>query len=260
MQTQTAVGSAGALRTEKLLKILIILALSVAGAFILWIAVAPFTPFREIDVNSIEEMSREQILEIAGLSKRSSFWTTKVRSVASNIMSLSFVKTVTIQRRLPNRLEINIKTREPVGVFLIFFENQYTPFFVDASGFIFESVRAPEGIPVVSHTGMGTITAGIRLSPSLNRFLSGLETIKASNPELFALISEIEIRWIPGGDQNYKDYDVALHLNNTTTVVRVKPNLDVSELKTMVLKLNALKRNGVTPNTLDMRSNVTAYY
>ncbi|MDR0411525.1 MAG: FtsQ-type POTRA domain-containing protein [Treponema sp.] len=260
MQTRTVVDSAGVLRTDKLLKILIILALSVAGAFILWIAIIPFTPFHEMDVNGIEEMSREQIFEIAGLSKKSSFWMTNVQRVAANITSLSFVKTATVQKHLPSRLEINISPREPVGVFLVFFENQYVPFFVDESGFIFESVRSPEGMPIISQSGMEMITAGIQLPLSLNRFLSGLESIKASNPELFVLISEIEVRWITGGDQNYKDYDVTLHLNNTTTAVRVKPDLNVSELKAMILELDTLKRNGIIPDVLDMRSDVTAYY
>jgi hypothetical protein len=260
MQTQTAAGSAEALRTEKLLKILIILALSVAGAFVLWIAIVPFTPFRKVDINNIQEMSREQILEIAGISKKSSYWTTNVQTVANSIMSLSFVETATVQKHLPSRLEIDIKARKPVGVFLSFFENQYVPFFVDVSGVVFESAHTLEGMPVISHSGMGTITAGIRLPASLNRLLVGLETIKASNPELFALISEIEIRWIASGDPNYKAYDITLHLNNTTTDVRMKPNLNVSELKNMVLELDALKRYGITPNVLDMRSNVTAYY
>ncbi|MDR0643855.1 MAG: FtsQ-type POTRA domain-containing protein [Treponema sp.] len=260
-QTRAAVDSVSVLKTEKLLKILIILAMSVAGAFILWITIAPFTPFRRVDVNSTGEMSREQILEIAGISKKSSFWMTNVQTVADNIMNLSFVKTATIQKHLPSRLEINISTRDPVGAFLVFFENKYMTFFVDASGVVFESSRSYGGMPIISHSGMGTITAGIRLPPSLNRFLVGLETIKTSNPELFALISEIEIRWITTyEDQNYKAYDVTLHLNTTTTDVRVKPDLSVSELKNMVLELDALKRDGITPKVLDKRSNVTAYY
>jgi hypothetical protein len=259
-QTQTAIGSVDALRTGKILKILIILALSVAGAFILWITIVPFAPFRKVDVNNIEGISRERLLEIAGISKKSSFWTTNVQTVFSNIMSLSSVKTATVQKRLPGKLEINIKTREPVGVFLAFFENRYVPFFVDASGVVFESVRTLEGVPVISHLGMGPITAGIRLPSSLNRLFIGLETIKASNPELFALISEIEIRWINVGDQNYKAYDITLHLNSTTTDVRMKPNLNVWELKNMLLELDALKHTGITPNVLDMRSNITAYY
>jgi hypothetical protein len=260
MQTRTAVGAVDALRTEKILKILIILALSVAGAFVLWITIVPFTPFRKVDANSIEGMSKEQILEIAGISKKSSFWTTNVQTAADNIMSLSFVKTVTIQKHLPSRLEIDIKTREPVGVFLAFFENRYVPFFVDASGVVFESIRTLEGMPIISHSGMGTITAGIRLPSSLTKLLEGLETIKTSNHELFALISEIEIRWINSGDQNYKAYDITLHLTNTTTDVRMKPNLNVSELKNMLLELDALKHDGITPKVLDMRSDIAAYY
>lgn len=95
------------------------------------------------------------------------------------------IRDLTIERRLPNRVTIEVKEREPIARVMGAGKKSPTGLMVDAEGVIFRFVRSAATYPVVRTTGNATLEPGGRLGGRSAAALRLLET--AALPDFISL-------------------------------------------------------------------------
>lgn len=70
----------------------------------------------EVEVSGLERVERENLLALGGLEPASNLLAMDLNEVASRLVSEPWVKAVRLERRLPNRLLVEVKERKAVAV------------------------------------------------------------------------------------------------------------------------------------------------
>jgi cell division septal protein FtsQ len=124
-----------------------------------------------IEVEGNEKVSKDEILRAAGMGQAKNIFTYNVRAAGREIEGMPWVKKVTIERRLPDTLSIQVIERQPVALIKL---GKF--YYFDAEGNIFAEADSTTGwnFPVLSgidkekllegdEATFGKVTEGIAL-------------------------------------------------------------------------------------------------
>ena len=245
-------------RFEKLFKTFIVIAIVCLGIMLIWLfGVSPFRSFVSIDITSHDEIARERILAIAGISGSSSFFSTNARAVEAALMSLSSIESVKVSKRFPDRLHIVLESRRPVATALATLNGITVPVLFDSQGVVFQigsDEIAPMGkLPIVSGLVIEDPFLGMRLPPQFIPFFRELERIDMSSPGLLEAISEISIDLRP-----FNSYDLILYPVHKRIKVRLS-ELNEDMLRYSLLMVDVLASREDEIDIIDFRSGIASY-
>ena len=248
--------SAAPSRFEKLLKIFIIFAcLALAGELIWLLGIGPFRRFTRIDVNGYEGIAKEEILKIAGINEKSSFFTTDTRIVEQSLLNISSLESVKVFKYFPARLQIILEDRQPLACALVNINGETVTVVFDSQGVIFETGETllPVMLPLVSGLVIDEPYPGMKLPPVFIPFFKELEKIKMTSPELLSAISEIKISRKP-----FDGFDLVLYPVHKRIKVRLSElNEDLLRYTLLMIDVLASREEGI--DTLDFRSGIASY-
>mgnify|MGYP006153245845 CR=1 FL=1 len=118
-------------------------------AFGAWSAIltSPYFMVRNISIQTIPQMTDAEVLERVGLAEQGNIFVFNSAQGQVNLLSHPWVAQATVETTLPDRVEIRLKAREPIGVLVM-----KRMFFVDAEGRPFIEAKASEcrGLPMVT--------------------------------------------------------------------------------------------------------------
>jgi len=244
-------------RFEKGIKRLIVIAAVIFAAQMIWLfGVTPFVPFAVIEVQAFTDLSRTDVLHIAGLDENSSFISTNTVDLKRKIESNLLVESAEVIKRFPDKLSIYLYPRSPAAVALADFGSQQVPILIDRFGVFFKygdpQVFDKSAIPVLS--GFENPRLNMRLPATLVSLPESLSLIASSSPQLLSAISEIRIE-----HKAWEGYDLVLYPVHSSIKVRLENNITEDVLRYMLLMLNVFEGSGQKPDEIDFRSGIGSY-
>jgi cell division protein FtsQ len=129
-------------------RILIVLGLVAAVAGTIALYRSPLLRVQEIQVVGTDNVSPEEIADLAGL-ERASMFNAPLGEAEARIVALPMVKAVKAKLDWPNKVRIEVVERTPWGVW----DLAGTSYVIDDEGVVLANVEPPEGSPVIHDTG-----------------------------------------------------------------------------------------------------------
>lgn len=152
-----------------------------------------------IIVSGNEKLSENKVISASGLQLNSNIFKFNKKQVINNIKENAYVENVTLKRKLPNTVEINVKER--IVTYMLQFADSYV--YINNQGYMLEISNEKLDVPVLVGftTDLSNITAGNRLNKEdlekMNIVIKIYEIAKINN--LSNLITKIDI----SNDKNY---------------------------------------------------------
>jgi len=249
-------------KVEKGLKRLLVIAAAIFFAQLVWLfGVSPFIPFSTIDVHGFAELSRADVLMVAGIDDTSSFFSTNAREIQERVSSNILVESAVVMKRFPDRISIFLTPRKAAAVTLANYNSRQVPIFIDRQGVFYKMGNFTEigssDLPVIS--GIENPQLNMRLPASLVTLVESLSSMAQSSPELLSAVSEIRIE-----RKTWDGFDLVIFPVHSSIKVRVENNITEDTLRYMLLMLNVfendLNHSGlVRPAEIDFRSGMGSY-
>jgi len=249
-------------KVEKGLKRLLVIAAAIFFAQLVWLfGVSPFIPFSTIEVHGFADLSRSDVLMIAGIDDTSSFISTNAKVIQERVSSHILVESAVVMKRFPDRISIFLTPREAAAVTLANYNSRQVPIFIDRQGVFYKmgypGIGGTSDLPVIS--GIENPQLNMRLPASLVSLVENLSNMASSSPELLSAVSEIRIE-----RKTWDGFDLVIFPVHSSIKVRVENNITEDTLRYMLLMLNVFENDSNQndlnrPTEIDFRSGMGSY-
>lgn len=162
-----------------------------------------------ITVTGNEKLSDNKVISASGLQLHTNIFKFNKSKTISNIKENAYIEEVSLKRKLPNKVEIDIKER--VATYMLQFADSYV--YINNQGYMLEISNEKLEVPVLVGftTDLSNITAGNRLNKEdlekMNTVIKLYEIAKIN--DLASLITKIDI-------SNDKNYTIILEAEGKT--------------------------------------------
>jgi cell division protein FtsQ len=245
---------------EKPLKrLLFICSLLLAGELLWLFVVNPAMPLSSITVSGMEDLDRRTVLNEAGITERTSFFSLNVREASSALEKIPQVQSAAITKIFPDTVKINLQKRKGAAVSLATIAGKAGIIVYDKNGVVFQIAGADDiavknGLPIISGMVFENAGPGMRLPPFLLPLLNDIYELGEKSPELLSVISEIRIN-----KKAEASYDLILWTVHSPVKIKLGSELKADDLSYMLLSLDVLKERGVAVDYIDYRSGTASY-
>ena len=253
--------TAASLRSDKTLKLLLMILAVILGAELIWLfVVTPCMPFGNIRVSGINGMPEELVFAQAGIATRTSYFNIDVRKAEASLALLPAVESARVVKQFPDRLQIELKGRTAAAVSLAMVHGRLCPVFLDKTGVVFKigSASGKEmgdfSLPVISGLVFENVTPGTRLPAIFEKLLRDIDRINNQHPELMAAISEIRIQ-----KKAYNGYELVLYPAHKQIRILAGSELNEDMLRYMILAVDVLSVRDPGINEIDFRTGTAVY-
>lgn len=147
---------------------------------IIFILTTPMFNIKQINISGINQLTEEEVLSLSGLSIDNNIFKNSKSSIVKNIKQNPYIENITIKRRLPDTIEINIEEKQKA--YMLQFVNGYV--YINTQGYILEISENKLNLPIIIgyKTEEDKITPGNRLISNdlenLNNVLKITEALK----------------------------------------------------------------------------------
>ncbi len=181
------------LKLVKLLALILFIVLLIEG--LLWIALSANGSHVTISysgLNTLEDVSLSRNLL---LNCGSNWFTFDTAAAVSLIASDSAVESVSVEKKFPSSIIVNVKERVASAVTLATVNGKTVPVQIDKNGVFFAVDKAIPNVSLPLLTGFNfeNITDSMRIHSKYRTLIDQLSKIQSANPAYFAAISEIQI-------------------------------------------------------------------
>jgi cell division protein FtsQ len=199
-------------RKKRVRNLLIIAGVLVAISFVYYLYNASFLNIKKIEVKGNRNLSDQQITEVAGARLGENLLRASTGRMRARLLKNPWIKLVSVNRRLPNKLEIIVTERKPFAI--ISFKGQF--YLVDEDSFIIAKKSSLDSInlPSITDLPVARIKVGeilkIRALENAIACLKSLPVdlrksiylLSASSVEKLSLYSRDEVEIIYGPVEN----------------------------------------------------------
>lgn len=220
-------------KINKVLKTITLLLL--IGGTITFAMISPIFNLKNITVTGNSQISKEEIISLSGIQLEENIFRISNLKTINNIKQNPYINEITVNKKIPNTIEINIVERQPS--YMLEYGNGYV--YVNNQGYMLEISSIRKELPII----IGTVTskenykAGNRLDEEdLIKLGTVIKIMNAAqNSEISHLITTIDIR-------NAENYTLYLETEKKTVYLG-----DCSNLETRILFLVAIleKEKGI---------------
>jgi cell division protein FtsQ len=245
---------------DKWLRRLIVLISVILGAELLWLfVVTPMMPLSVVDVTGIPGIDRGAVLAQAGISPASSFLTVDAGAAEKALAALYQVESARVLKQYPDTVRIILSPRQAAAVTLATLEGRLYPVYLDKFGVVIKIGAAGLGtpspaLPLISGLVFERPALGTRLPALFEPFLTKLDQLNRTSPELLSAISEIRINKKP-----YDGFDLILYPVHRPVRFRLDPELNEDMLRYMILMIDVFTIQGVDAEEVDLRTGTASY-
>ncbi|GHU38484.1 cell division protein FtsQ [Spirochaetia bacterium] len=245
---------------EKIFKRILLVCSILLTAELVWLfVVTPCAPLSSVDIKTIDGVTRNDVLAMAGITPRSSYMSVNVKEVEESLMRNPLISSAQVIKHFPEDVEIVLSGREPCAVSLASVNGKSIPLFYDKEGVIFkignkDVPNIPSTVPLISGLQFGNIVIGTKLPEFLLPLLDDIEEVKTKSPELLSVISEIHV-----SKKTYDGFDLILYPAYNTVKIRLGADLKDETLRYMLLLLDVLKEKNLHVDEIDFRTGTASY-
>jgi cell division protein FtsQ len=232
--------------------------LILAGEGLFQFVLAPNMRIGKIIVENELQLSREQLLSIAGVEAEPYYFDLNVETVKKNLEAWPAVKSAYVRKIFPDSLRIIAQARKPLAVAFAESGGATLPLAFDEEGVVFQSGAdvSVSGLPVVSGIRFEGIKAGMRLPAMLGSLFQDLKTLKSSSPAILGGFSEFRI--VKKGEEHF---EILLYPVHHRVPVRIEGSLTEERCKMILLVLDVMNRESLLEKVeeLDFRTGDIIY-
>lgn len=201
--------------------------------------------------NTLSEVFLRQKIEILEPMKWSAV---DSMEIAKSIAKISSVESVSVQKKLPNKVLISITERTPVATTFVQLDDWTVPVLIDKNGVIFSSDEIEvNNFPILSGLEIEKFSEGMKLNFELKALLKNIFILERENSKLLNQISEIKI--VP---KKYGGYELILFPLGEKVRIRIKDNLNAETIKYALLVVDVVSelKDFSTVREIDLRSGI----
>ncbi|WP_020612494.1 cell division protein FtsQ/DivIB [Sediminispirochaeta bajacaliforniensis] len=202
-------------------------------------------------------LSDSEILSIAGIDSGGSYLAIDPQIVARKLESVPFIAKAAVEKKFPGSLSISITERVPVASTIAELDGRSVPLFVSADGVLFPYPgKESSGMPVLSGIEIPKLSGRMFVPSALVSFLSDLEKVRNTSPELYRLISELKFI-----KKNGDDYEVLLFPAHRKVRVRIGTSIDEQLLTYIMMVLDVVSQQNMVDklDEIDFRTGEVVY-
>ncbi len=243
--------------TKKILAILVCtLALVLGIEAIAYFVVIPNTTACTVSFSGLENLDANELGSSLAQSCGTNWLHFDTSIAANRLLSYSAVESVSVQKRFPNKIIVDVKERTPVALTLATIDSRTIPVLIDENGVVFEAgnTNTERALPLITGFEIDTFFEGMRLESKFAPLLKQVSEIQKSNIDYFQVISEILIT-----PKEYDNYELVIYPVHTKTRVLVDRNFSEDALKYMMVALDVVKSVSPDVSELDLRYGTVSY-
>ena len=232
-----------------------------ALAAIVWMIVLPLTEISRFEVSGAASLGSAELSAWSGLPAKSNWFTVDCDAVATSVAAHPAVASASAWRRFPNAVVVRVVERSPVAVvYAVGDSARVEAHCVDGEGVVFAPASAYAGassLPVLSGLEIKGLRYGLRLGGPFPSLLASLAELRSSEPALVSAISELRVV-----SRNGAPVELLLYPARYRVPVRMRPVLNAGLLKSMMLVLDVVEGEGLSPiiRELDLRTDTFVYH
>ncbi len=242
-------------------KVAIATALAFVAVSALALAVAlPATEIRRMTVTGASTIDPSELAAWSGLPAEAHWFSVDCAAIEAGIAAHPRVASVSVERRFPNTLVAAVAERVPVAVvYAAGASGRTEAHCVDGSGVVFAPASdypLASSLPVLSGLEIRGLRYGLRLEGACSTLLASLEALGKTDPALVSAISELRLVSKAG-----MPAELLVYPARYLVPVRMRPVLNAGLLKSMMLVLDVVDGEGLSPTIreLDLRTDTFVY-
>ncbi len=244
----------------KILKILFAILLSLLLIeVVVYLFVVPALGNVRISISGLNNCSEQEIVKACGERLANNYLKFNPEEIRSVVASIPGVEDVTVSRRFPDRVFINVMERKPVAVTFINTEDRTIPIQIDKNGVLFpiKSAAVPKdgSIPIISGIPVDNIPEGMRIPSKYHLLIDQITRIQSVNKKYFAAVSEIRVVPREFGNYELELFPVRAHLKVLADRV-----LNEETLQKMMVTLDVVRGLDSAVDQIDLRYGSVSYH
>jgi cell division septal protein FtsQ len=108
---------------------------------------------QQLDISCDGKLTEDYIRETSGLREGMNLWELSFAEIEENLLGVSRIESVYLERKLPNTLVVKVKERVPVALISGKTVSKY-PFMIDRYGYVLPHRRSMAGLPLIQGLDM----------------------------------------------------------------------------------------------------------
>lgn len=249
------------LASEKKIKIVkivfFILCFLLLGEFVVYKYVMPSFSNPKVTIFGQKQITAQEIAEKLLVMNSSNWFDFDVDMATAILASEPVIETVSVEKKFPDRILINIVERIPVAVTFIANNGYTSPIEVDKNGVLFElknKSSSLNSLPIISGLPIEYISNGMRIPQTFRPLIEQISKIQLGSQQYFASISEICV--LP---KEYGNYELALIPSQSKIKVLTDRALNEEALKYMMIALDVVNQLDTDVSEIDLRYGSVSY-
>lgn len=248
--------------SEKKIKIIkvvfFVLCFLLLGEFIIYKYVMPSFSEPKVTIFGAKSMSASEVATKLLTMNSTNWFNFDVNRATSILSSEPIFESVSVEKKFPDKIFINVVERVPVAVTFIVENGRTKPVEIDKNGVIFELKKDfkadSNSIPIISGLPIEYMSSGMRIPQTFRPLIKQISKIQNLPQKYFAGISEICV--IP---KEYGNYELALIPSQSKIKVLTDRALNEEALKYMMIVLDVLNQVGTDVSEVDLRYGSVSY-
>lgn len=244
---------------KTLTRLFIVCSLLLLGELLWLFVISPCMPLRSVEISGVESLNRITVLDRAGITTRTSYFTLNARKAEDALRALPQIERADVVKKFPDSVQITLHGRAAVALSLAPLNGRLAPVIFDEEGVVFslndaQGLAAQGALPILSGLVFENARLGMRLPDFLLPLLRSIKELQESAPQLLAAISEIHIT-----KRENDSFDLALYPSAGRVRIRIGMTLGAEKLSYALLLLDVLKERRIDVDEIDFRSDTASY-
>lgn len=236
----------------------LVLGLILTGQLVFTFLVAPHLMISHVTLRSDAPLSKEALLQQAGLNEGLYFFSVEAETVRQSLMKHPEIRSARVEKIFPDGLLLEVRGRQPLALSLVEREKGSYPVAFDEEGVIFRMGREIRDWdrPVLSGIRYEKAALGLKLPAALKPLLEDLEILEREAPALYGLISEVKVE-----RRGKRDYELLLCLTGYPLKIRLGNRLDAPLMRQALLIMDMMEDKGLSQSIdeVDFRTGEVVY-
>ena len=249
-------------KTEKKIKfikiIFCVLCFALLCELVIYKYVMPSFSSPKVTVTGQKEYSAEEIARMLLPMNSSSWFDFDVNQAVAILSSEAGIDHVSVEKRFPDKIYVNVVEREPVAVTFVMENGRTSPVQIDRNGVLFPSAHFDaldkEPLPIVSGLPVEYMAKGMRIPGKYRPLIDEIAKISTLPQKYFSSVSEICV--LPKDSGNY---ELALIPAQSKIKVLTDRALNEDALKYMLVVLDIVNQIGADVCEVDLRYGSVSY-
>ncbi len=212
----------------------------------------------KVSVTGLQSYTAEDFAEKLMPFSEANWFNFDVDQAAAVISNDAGIDSVTIRKKFPDKIYINVEERIPVAMVFLMDNGLSSALEVDKNGVLFpqkhSELTESSFLPIVSGLPIEYMAQGMRIPAKYRPLIEQISKIKQMPQQYFASISEICV--IP---KNSGNYELALIPAQSKVKVLTDRALNEDALKYMMIVLDVLNQLGSDVSEVDLRYGSVSY-